>query len=713
MLVITPRRQLTASLALPPATLRPLLLVASTTSRPFSDVPFSEFKRRRSRHITTSSSRWNHALDQLVSQSKSQSEPKPKPNPKPKVLDVAAFIAPELRVTFPSPVSPKELFESFSVPNSPDDPLVDTLEALFINNPATFHYGNQSFRHLRKNTRIPEVCILGRSNVGKSSLVNALANRHTSELARTSKKAGKTMSMNAYGFGPRPQLPPELRGPQYKGKENLPDHSFYLVDMPGYGMNSLREWGRNIQLYMTKRAAVKAAILLIDAKVGVKSTDRDALQLLAHAGLHTTFIITKADKVGDPEQLRETVVLLLETVRSLQYRLPPDCTWTWDKEVYVTAIGATLDKRKATVPIARLAVAKLAGWVEDKRLKQEEKGRKWGGNVVSFEDLMLSPRKDTSDSDSDSTAKSQSAGDAADQPGSSTAHQPSHQSNIGATSDQNTKRPKMLHDSFVRRVSYPDRYAGSSPQTRRFHASRIIDSLPPDDDPPPDPLPGGPPPPGSEELKRILEEFWAGLKATENRPWDIVRKNMLALESRPPRPRKNREALMWRRSLARFPEATARIEEVKWERLAREEARLVIEERRRRRQLDEETAARDYAEYAGTFGDSDPDHPFFDPDHHQGQHGGDDDADEAEERASYAAYAQEIRAAALKKSSKKSRRAAQQQQTKTPPAESPEAAADTDGDKVMDAFEAQFAKRKVSSKDHRSRDRESEEEPSF
>ena len=122
----------------------------------------------------------------------------------PKVPDTAAYHASELQVSHASAIPASDLFESYFVPDDPDVPLVDALDSLFLKNPATFHYGNQHFRHLRKNTRIPEVCILGRSNVGKSSLINALANRRGRALARVSAKAGHTRAMNLYGFGPPP-----------------------------------------------------------------------------------------------------------------------------------------------------------------------------------------------------------------------------------------------------------------------------------------------------------------------------------------------------------------------------------------------------------------------------------------------------------------------------------------------------------------------------
>ena len=665
MLIITPRRQLTASL---------VLLVASTTSRPSlcaasavapaapaAPVASARSKAQCRRHLSSSSH-----LQYTGTQALCKSKYRPKSKSKPELPEPAAYYASELRISKPSPLPSAQLFESYFVTDDPDVPLVDALDSLFTKNPATFYYGNHEFYYLRKNTRVPEVCILGRSNVGKSSLVNALANRQTSELAHTSKKAGRTRSMNAYSLGPPPRLPKELTGAQYKGKEDLPTHGFYLVDMPGYGNKSLRTWGQQITLYLTKRTAVKAAIVLIDAKVGPKSNDWEALQLLAKAGLPTTFIITKADKVKSPNQLDETVNKLLEGTRRLEYLLPAESTWSWDREIYVTAVGAQSPMIvRATVSTARLAVAKLAGWVEDKRPK-EEKGRKWGGNVVSFEDLMYAPSTATPDS----TAKQRSVGNAADRPGSDSVRELSQHEDISDATHQNSihgpKRPRMNSPAYSPASHQP----GAGSQTRTFRTSRTIDSLPHN-------LPPGPPPPGSEELKRILSEFCARLEATENRPRDLVRKNMLELENRAPRRRKNREALIWKRSSARFPEQTERVKKVKQERLAREEARLSVRERKRREKDMEEKMAQDYGKYANTF-----DSELSDVEREEG-------ADE--EEMTYAEYAEQIRAAASKRSGKSKRGSKDKAKTAKQTVEA--------GGEELDPFDAEFAKRKTSRDD--------------
>lgn len=304
----------------------------------------------------------------------------------------AAFSIPEYSTSPPAGLTPAQLFEHSSLPFFPRESLEDGLTALFTRNPATFYYGNPDFYHLRKNTRVPEVCIIGRSNVGKSSLVNAVANRTGSELARVSKKAGHTKTINAYGFGPppRPEKGEVVVSDEFKGKEEMPKHMFFLVDMPGYGHGSLQEWGKNISLYLQKRTALKGAIMLIDAEVGPKVHDWDAIELMANAGLRTAIVLTKADKAGPGnEGLLKTCQAVWEGIRRIESQLAEsNKKWTWDKNFYVTASGAVNgDVRRATVTTARLAIARLAGLVKDKRPEVVQE-QKWSGKIVSFDELF-------------------------------------------------------------------------------------------------------------------------------------------------------------------------------------------------------------------------------------------------------------------------------------------------------------------------------------
>ena len=127
---------------------------------------------------------------------------------------------------------------------------------------------------------VPEIAFAGRSNVGKSSLLNALANRNG--LARTSNTPGRTQELNVFDVG----QPLQLR----------------LVDMPGYGFaeapkDLLRLWHALVNDYLRGRAVLKRALVLIDSRHGLKDVDRDMMRMLDEAAMSYHLVLTKADKV--------------------------------------------------------------------------------------------------------------------------------------------------------------------------------------------------------------------------------------------------------------------------------------------------------------------------------------------------------------------------------------------------------------------------------
>lgn len=124
-----------------------------------------------------------------------------------------------------------------------------------------------------------EYVFLGRSNVGKSSLINAITNRKL--LAYTSSKPGKTQTINFY----------------------LIDDQFYLVDVPGYGyasrsINQRVEFGKYIEDYLTNNPNLKHAFLLVDTKVGPTKDDILMFDYLQYLNIPTIIVTTKADKIG-------------------------------------------------------------------------------------------------------------------------------------------------------------------------------------------------------------------------------------------------------------------------------------------------------------------------------------------------------------------------------------------------------------------------------
>jgi GTP-binding protein len=135
---------------------------------------------------------------------------------------------------------------------------------------------------------LPEIAVAGRSNVGKSSLLNALTNRKG--LARTSNTPGRTQELNFFDVG----QPPRMR----------------LVDMPGYGFadapkDLVKRWRFLVNDYLRGRAVLKRALLLIDSRHGVKPVDGEVMQMLDEAAVSYHLVLTKSDKVK-PTVLAET-----------------------------------------------------------------------------------------------------------------------------------------------------------------------------------------------------------------------------------------------------------------------------------------------------------------------------------------------------------------------------------------------------------------------
>lgn len=126
----------------------------------------------------------------------------------------------------------------------------------------------------------PEIAFAGRSNVGKSSLLNALTNRKG--LARTSNTPGRTQELNIFEVGE----PLQLR----------------LVDMPGYGFaeapkDLVRRWRHLVNDYLRGRAVLKRALVLVDSRHGLKDVDREMMRMLDDAAVSYHIVLTKGDKV--------------------------------------------------------------------------------------------------------------------------------------------------------------------------------------------------------------------------------------------------------------------------------------------------------------------------------------------------------------------------------------------------------------------------------
>ncbi len=143
---------------------------------------------------------------------------------------------------------------------------------------------------------LPEIAFAGRSNVGKSSLVNALTGRTT--LARVSHRPGRTQQLNFFDLAGR----------------------LMLVDLPGYGFaevskRDIERWTSLIHRYLRGRASLRRTLLLIDARHGIKEPDRPLLKLLDEAAVSFQVVLTKIDKVKPAELADRIAAVAVELAR--------------------------------------------------------------------------------------------------------------------------------------------------------------------------------------------------------------------------------------------------------------------------------------------------------------------------------------------------------------------------------------------------------------
>ena len=167
--------------------------------------------------------------------------------------------------------------------------------------PCKFFHGTDTLQNLPQAS-LPEVAFVGRSNVGKSSLINAITGRKS--LARTSNTPGRTQQLNFFNLGDK----------------------IIIVDLPGYGYakvskTQVARWTNTMKLFLRGRVPLRRMCLLIDARRGLKDVDREMMDLMDSAAVVYQLVFTKVDKTSQNE-LRRNITVTTEELNKRPAAFP-------------------------------------------------------------------------------------------------------------------------------------------------------------------------------------------------------------------------------------------------------------------------------------------------------------------------------------------------------------------------------------------------------
>lgn len=259
----------------------------------------------------------------------------------------------------------------------------------FFAHACQFLYSAEALRHHALNDHAPEVVVLGASNVGKSSFLNALVGRPGA--ARVSQRPGRTTLMNAYGVGPRPKVAREL---VRKGAPP-PRHSLVLVDTPGYGFRSQASWGASILAYLEGRRMLRGAVVLLSSEKRLLPEDKWLLGKLAESNTRTLMVLTKADKGRNdwPARCSDMAETVLEELQSLDGAVGGG--WRAGEgaaaDIYITSAGMDSPGKLGNgggMGGVRAAILEMAGFTLQDKVTKKAEAVTYSGPIVSFDDIQ-------------------------------------------------------------------------------------------------------------------------------------------------------------------------------------------------------------------------------------------------------------------------------------------------------------------------------------
>ena len=198
-------------------------------------------------------------------------------------------------------------------------------------NKATYLISSPGYEQCPKLDK-PEYAFIGRSNVGKSSIINALSNQKN--LAKTSGTPGKTQLINHF----------EIMSSSSKG----PWDKWYIVDLPGYGFakvsqSSRRRWEQMIENYLRKRPNLNRVFVLIDARHAPQKIDLEFIEQMVKWEIPYTLIFTKSDK-EKPAVVARNVAAMFETLKQSLPYLPQGFVTSAEKKTGVDEVVACIDQ---------------------------------------------------------------------------------------------------------------------------------------------------------------------------------------------------------------------------------------------------------------------------------------------------------------------------------------------------------------------------------